>query len=159
MLSFPHLIAKMLAFHSKLNHMRLAQVTNNCNFFQTMTVFSEDNRVLLILICREAMATERLNHVIVSTKNGSGLKNHKKQDKIPLCFLTSSANGFKAMRQAQDKQIKKRGCCVTVFWLYSPASFELDPQNCRAHEASDSQAFLAHVSVRAYCQEPLKWFT
>lgn len=53
--------------------------------------------------------------LLLEEKHVSGLKNHKKQDKIPLCLLTFSANDFKAMRQVQDKQIKKRGCWVIVF--------------------------------------------
>lgn len=110
-----------------------------------IAVFSEDNRVLLILVSRRYGPQRDQTTSLSEEKNVSGLKTHKKQDKTPLCFLAFSANGFKAMRQAEDKRLKKRGFWVTVFWLYSPAGFELDAQ-----EASDSRAFLAHVSVRAY---------
>lgn len=84
-------------------------------------------------------------------KNVSGLKNHEKQDKIPLCMLAFSANGFKAMK-AQDKQIKRRGCCVTVFWLYSPERFELDPLSCSRgfrQPGFSSSRFSVHTLVRA----------
>lgn len=40
--------------------------------------------------------------------------------------------------------------CVLAF-----LHIEVDLQECRAHETLSSEAFLAHVSVRAYCKSHL----
>lgn len=78
--------------------------------------------MLKMLVCRRY--GQRSNNATLKGSVFQALKTINRKDKIPL-----RADSFKAMRHIQDKRLKKRGCWVIMFSLYSPPGFKLDPQD------------------------------